>query len=137
MPVAALRAVVVGLGLAITAVLPAAAETLTFTAALLPVGGTGSTASGTLGADYDTDSKKLKWSGTYKGLGTYATGAGFHGPPGGGSGYVKLNSFDSPFEGTAILSEKQGADLIAGQWYIVLRTSAFPKGELRGQLVRN
>jgi hypothetical protein len=27
--------------------------------------------------------------------------------------------------------------LIAGRWFIVLRTSAFPKGELRGQLTRN
>jgi hypothetical protein len=115
----------------------ASAETLTLKADLLPIAGTNSKANGTLAADYDTASKKLTWSGTYKGLGTYATGGGFHGAPGSGSGYVKLPAFDSPFEGTAILSDKQGDELIAGRWFIVLRTSAFPKGELRGQLTRN
>jgi hypothetical protein len=38
----------------------------------LPVDGTNSKASGTLSADYDTDSK-LTWHGTYSGLATYAT----------------------------------------------------------------
>ncbi len=52
---------------------PARAETLTFKADLLPVAGTNSTATGTLTADYDTDSKKLTWRCTYQGIGTYAT----------------------------------------------------------------
>ena len=104
---------------------------------MLPVAGTGSTGSGNIIADFDTGSKKFTWSGSYKGIGTYATSASFHGAPDGPSrGFVKIQTIDSPFEGSAILSDKQGEDLAAGEWSIVIRTAGFPKGELRGQLVR-
>ena len=94
--------------------------------------------SGSLTADYDTDSKKLTWNGTYKGVGTYATSASFHGAAAGPRrAFVRILNFDSPFEGTAILSAPQGEGLLAGEWQIVIRTSGFPKGELRGQLKRN
>ena len=49
---------------------------------------------------------------------------------------VRLRNFDSPFEGTAIVSEKQAPDLIGGRWFILLRSAAAPTGELRGQIVR-
>jgi hypothetical protein len=111
---------------------PALAETLTFKADLAPVAGTDSKAAGTLTANYDTDSKKLTWQGSYRGLGTYATTANMHGPNNGI--VVRLRSVDSPFEGTAIVSEKRAADLMAGSWYILLRTAAYPDGELRGAL---
>ncbi len=51
-------------------------------------------------------------------------------------GIVRIPNIDSPFEGTAILADKQGEGLLAGEWSIVIRTAGFPKGELRGQLVR-
>ncbi len=111
---------------------PALAETLSFKANLTPVAGTNSKASGTLTAEYDTSSKKLTWRGSYRGLGTYATAANMHGPD--NSVVVRLRSVDSPFEGLAIVSEKQAPDLIAGRWYILVRTAAFPDGELRGQI---
>ena len=116
---------------------PARAETVRFTADLLPVAGTGSNASGNLVADYDTDSKKLTWSGSYKGVATYATSASFHGAAAGPRrGVVRLQAIDSPFQGSAILGEQHAAGLLAGEWSIVVRTAGFPKGELRGQLVR-
>jgi hypothetical protein len=48
-----------------------------------------------------------------------------------------MRNIDSPFEGTAIISEQQAGDLEAGKWFILIRTAAAPQGELRGQLVRN
>ena len=116
---------------------PARAEMVRFTADLLPVAGTGSSASGNLVADYDTNSKKLTWSGTYKGVATYATSASFHGAAAGPRrGVVRLQAIDSPFQGSAILGEKQSEGLLAGEWSLVVRSAGFPKGELRGQLVR-
>jgi CHRD domain len=117
-----------------TATAPAVAETLSFKADLRAVAGTNSTAAGTFTADYDSDSKKLNWRGSYHGIGTYATAATLFGP--GNVPAVRLRSFDSPFQGTAILSDKQAADLTAGRWFILIRTSAFPNGELGGQIVK-
>ena len=117
---------------------PALAEMLSFKADIQPIAGTDSKASGTLTAEYDTSSKKLTWHGTYKGIGTYAISAVLHGPdPGRPGAVVKLRNIDSPFEGTAIISDQQAADLEAGKWFILIRTAAAPQGELRGQLVRN
>jgi hypothetical protein len=137
MPPTALRAAIVGIAF-LGAAASAHAEVVRFKADLIPVAGTNSTASGSLTADYDTDSKKLVWNGTYEGVGTYATSASFHGAAAGPRrAFVRILNFDSPFEGTAILSAPQGEGLVAGAWQIVIRTSGFPKGELRGQLVRN
>lgn len=113
-------------------VVPASAETLSFAANLLAVAGTNSSATGDVTASYDTDSKKLTWRGTYRGVGTYATAAALYGP--GNKVVRRLRGFDSPFEGTAILSDEQAAELKSGQWFVLIRTSAFPNGELRGQL---
>ena len=112
---------------------PALAETLTFKANLVPVDGTNSKATGTFAADYDTASKKLTYQGSYGGLATYLTGANIHGPT--NAVVVRVRNFDSPFEGTAIVSEKQEPDLLAGKWFILLRSAAAPNGELRGQIV--
>ena len=117
---------------------PALAEMFSFKADIQPIAGTNSKASGTLTAEYDTSSKKLTWHGTYKGVGTYAISAVLHGPdPGRPGALVKLRNIDSPFEGTAIISDQQATDLEAGKWFILIRTAAAPQGELRGQLVRN
>jgi hypothetical protein len=117
---------------------PALAETLSFKADIQPIAGIDSKASGTLTAEYDTSSKKLTWHGSYKGIGTYAISAVLHGPdPGRPGAVVRLHNIDSPFEGTAIISEQQASDLEAGKWFILIRTAAAPQGELRGQLVRN
>ena len=138
MPATAIRTVMFSLALAMAgASAPAFAEALRFKADLLPVAGSGSKATGNVIADYDTDSKKFTWSGSYKGVATYATsGSFFAAPTGDRRGFVRIPKIDSPFEGTAILSDKQGDGLLAGEWSIVIRTAGLPKGELRGQLVR-
>jgi hypothetical protein len=110
----------------------AIAERLAFKADLKGVQGTKSKAIGTLTGEYDTNTRKLTWRGSYVGLGTYATAAGFHGPSSGI--VVKLRNINSPFDGTAILSDKQASDLIAGRWFVVVRTAGHPDGELRGQI---
>ena len=38
--------------------------------------------------------------------------------------------------GSSVLSVAQADDLLAGLWYINIHTSAFPPGEIRGQVVR-
>jgi hypothetical protein len=120
--------------LAAAATSPASAETLSFKAELAAIDGTDSNAAGTLTAAYDTSSKKLTWHGSYRGLETYATAANLHGTT--DRVVVRLRNIDSPFAGTATVSERQAADLIAGRWYILVRTAAYPDGELRGQIAR-
>ena len=41
----------------------------------------------------------------------------------------------SPSEGRAMLTPKQRADLMNGQWYVNLRTARYPEGEIRGQMI--
>lgn len=116
---------------------PALAETLSFKADIQPIAGTSSKASGELTAEYDTSSKKLTWHGSYKGISTYAISAVLHGPdPGRPGAVVRMRNIDSPFEGTAIISDQQATDLVAGKWFVLIRTAAAPQGELRGQLLR-
>lgn len=139
MPATAFRTAIMAVTLALAgAATPAAAEVVRFNAELKPVAGTASTGSGSVTADYDTDSKKLTWRGTYRGIATYATSASFHGATTGPrGGFVRIRDIDSPFEGTAILSGPQGEGLLAGEWKLIIRTAGFPKGELIAPLVRN
>ncbi|MFA5899852.1 MAG: CHRD domain-containing protein [Hyphomicrobium sp.] len=138
MPATAFRTAITAAILALAGMItPAAAEVVSFTAELRPVAGTASTGSGNVSGDYDTGSKKLTWRGTYRGIGTYATSASFHGSGAGPrGGFVRIRNIDSPFEGTAILSAPQGEGLLAGEWTIVVRTAGNPKGELIGRLLR-
>jgi hypothetical protein len=133
MTATAIRNGTLAVALLAAAASPAGAETLSFKAELAPIAGTESKASGTLEATYDTGSKKLTWQGSYRGIGTYATGANMYGPS--NNIVVRLRSIDSPFKGIAIVSEKQAPDLIAGRWFIVVSTAGAPNGELRGQIM--
>lgn len=110
----------------------AVAERLIFKADLKGVEGTESKAAGKFTAEYDTDTRKLTWRGSYGGLGTYATAAGIHGPSAGV--VLRLRNINSPFDGTAILSDQQASDLIAGRWFVLVRTASHPDGELNGQI---
>jgi hypothetical protein len=129
------------LGLALGA-LPAAAATLKYTADLEAVSETPPTAStgtGMAAVSYDTTSKMLTWTITYKGLTGDATAAHFHGPAAVGSKappVVPTNgNLASPITGTATLSAKQAADLAAGMWYFNVHTAKYPDGEIRGQVL--
>ena len=120
----------------------ARAETITLKAALKgsnEVPPNNSPASGEATATFNTETKTLAWTITYKDLTGPAVAAHFHGPgeSGKNAGIVlPFKTAQSPIEGTAVLSETQVADLIAGKWYANIHTSANPGGELRGQMVK-
>ena len=120
----------------------ARAETVTLKAALKgsnEVPPNNSPASGEATATFDTQTKILTWTITFKDLTGPAVAAHFHGPgePGKNAGIVlPFKSAQSPIEGTATLTDAQVADLIAGKWYANIHTAANPGGELRGQMVK-
>ncbi len=99
-----------------------------------------STAGGYLTAQYSTATRIFKWRLVVNGLGAPITRAAFHGPDAMGTerAIVPLNA---PFDGTqhvgsATLTEQQAADLLAGRWYVDVRTEKFPSGEIRGVVTR-
>jgi CHRD domain len=102
-----------------------------------------STGTGTVTASFDPSTKVLTWEGSFSGLTGPATAAHFHGPaePGKNAGVAiwiseKGKTLDSPFKGTATLTDAQASDLQAGLMYVNVHTAANPGGELRGQLVK-
>lgn len=101
------------------------------------------TGTGTVTASFDSSTKVLTWEGNFSGLTGPATAAHFHGPaePGKNAGVAiwiseKGKTLDSPFKGTATLTDAQASDLQAGLMYVNVHTAANPGGELRGQLVK-
>jgi len=98
-----------------------------------------SAASGELVAVLNRNTGLLQWKLNFSGLSGPVTGAHFHSPGMGGEVAPRVmmlgRTLASPAEGRAMLSPKQRADLLAGQWYVNLRTARYPEGELRGQLI--
>ena len=102
----------------------------------VPPNGSPATGQGTV--DYDTVTDLLSWSVTYSDLSGPPTAAFFHGPalPTQNAGVVVPMSPDpSPIAGSTTISDPQGADLLNDLWYVNIHTSAFPGGEIRGQVV--
>ncbi len=99
-----------------------------------------STGTGTADIDYDAATKKLSWKLTYSGLSGPATAAHFHGPaePGKNASVAVAipNATETPAEGSAILTDAQAADLMAGKYYVNVHTAANPGGEIRGQVTK-
>ena len=129
---------------ALLALTPAAfAASETFSADLKPsseVPAVDSKASGTITATYDTASKKLTYTATYKDLSGPATMAHFHGPAD-----AKTNApvvvpvkdmTPGTLKGEATLTDAQAADLEAGKWDFNIHTAANKGGEIRGQVMK-
>lgn len=96
-------------------------------------------ATGYAAAVLNKDTLLLRWKLSFKGLGGPATGGGFRGPSGIGANAGSVLAFKgpviSPLEGQATLTPAQAADLMAGKWYVSIRTAAHPGGEIRGQMI--
>ena len=104
-----------------------------------PSGATGIVGTGSLVAVYNPDTRLFRWKLSYSGLKGIPKAGQFHGrdgPDTGGTSHLPFNGpFKSAMEGRSTLTETQAADLLAGRWYVSIRTSAYPQGEIRGQLV--
>ncbi len=119
---------------------PARAEMVKFKAHLSAAAETppnDSRASGDVVATLDTATGKLNWNGSYSGLTGPELMSHFHGPGAPGASApvaVQANGKASPFSGSAMLSQAQVADLMAGKWYFNVHTEQNKGGEIRGQL---
>ncbi len=96
--------------------------------------------SGTLTGTYDDVTNQLSWNISWINLLGTETLMHFHGPaPVGNNAGVQvdvgaISGVASPSVGLTNIAPAQGADLLAGLWYINLHTNTFPGGELRGQV---
>lgn len=99
---------------------------------------TRSAATGRLDALYDAGTRLLRWKASWSGLSGAITGVQFHGPAGmdqnGPPAMVWPGPFGPSYEGRATLTPQQADDLVEGRWYVNIFTSAYPGGEVRGQL---
>lgn len=119
----------------------AAAQTQTFTVTLdgaqhvPPVDVTG-TGTGTL--TWNPDTMTLTWNITYTGLSGPVTHATFSGPSAAGANGNPIkslgNNLATPIVGQAVLNSSQATQLLAGNWYIEIRTGQHRTGEIRGQI---
>lgn len=98
-----------------------------------------SAATGELVAVLNRRTGLLRWKMQFSRLSGPVTSAHFHSPAMEGEVASPVLSLGkgvaSPHEGRATLNARQRANLLAGQWYVNLRTAAHPQGELRGQLI--
>jgi hypothetical protein len=126
---------------------PASAVIINFAATISgaqEVPPTPSPATGSAMVTLDTDTNLLSWNITFTAeslLGT-TTASHFHGPaPAGMNAPVIVNinltpGFGSPQIGMATISEEHEAFFLAGLTYINIHTTAFPGGEIRGQVLQ-
>ena len=103
---------------------------------------TPSTASGTGEIVLDTASRQLSWKMKWSGLSAPLSATHFHGAaPATANAGILLpipapNATAGEAAGSAVVTEQQVADILAGRWYINVHTPNYPAGEIRGQVVR-
>lgn len=100
---------------------------------------TSSSGQGSAEFTVDPDSHKVTWNVSYSGLTGPAMAAHIHGPaaPGANAGVVTniaANGTASPIQGSAVLTDAQMADLMAGKDYVNIHTAQNKGGEIRGQI---
>jgi hypothetical protein len=95
---------------------------------------------GAMVANYLPATKILHWTLTLRDLSGPVTWAFLCGPDGVGNDNAELVPMNLELEGgthpgAVTLTDQQAADLIAGRWYVNIKTEKFPAGEIRGPLV--
>lgn len=95
---------------------------------------------GTATLAFDTVTQTLSWQIVFDGLSSYVSSAQFQGPaePGQTANILfsisAISGLESPMAGSVTLNSNQEVDLLAGLWYINIRTALVPSGEIRGQV---
>ena len=87
---------------------------------------------------YDRITNQLTWSIAYDSLSAPLQAAHFHGPAASGTNagvMIPINVTFSPLQGSAVLTEAQEAELMAGRLYVNMHTPTYPNGEIRGQVI--
>ena len=119
---------------------PAFADMLSFKAnmdGLSESPNTDSGAKATADIKVDTAAKTISWTIKVDGLTGPATVAHFHGPAAVGANAAPVIDISKMIEnGTAPITDAQLADLTAGNVYLNIHTAKFPKGEIRGQVLK-
>jgi hypothetical protein len=99
----------------------------------------GTSATGLAYAVLNKNTLMFRWKLSFTGLSGPALGANFHGPAvigANANSMIALNApIMSPLEGKATLTPAQATDLLAGKWYLSVKTSGHPRGEIRGQMI--
>lgn len=99
---------------------------------------TPSLGSGHIDMMFNRETSVLRWKTTWGGLQGAITGVQFHGPAPVGQTAPAVMIWPGPFgatyEGRATLNAQHASELLQGLWYVNVQTSAYPQGEIRGQL---
>ena len=89
---------------------------------------------------YETQTNLLSWNVTFGNLLGTTSNAHFHGPaprgvPAGVAvGIASISGLNSPMIGSTTLTAAQESQLLSELWYINVHSSAYPGGEIRGQV---
>jgi hypothetical protein len=101
---------------------------------------TESRGSGYFSAVYRPSTKVLEYRLNLVGLSGPITMGYLHGPAEPGQNVEKAGPINIPINDNTIwdgvtLTEEQAAQVVAGQWYVEVRTIEYPDGEIRGQIL--